>query len=214
MLLVLNRNDRSLRLKYNFSMDDLSSEDSASLFEDEQELISQLRQMDDEAISWVWNSYYAQLVRYATRLTRNPGIAEELVSMVFHRLLESLHRGKGPKRNIRPYLYKMTYHTVIDQSRTNIESVPMTDVIPEDNPAPQETVERVDQIARINSALDSLTDDQRNLIILRFVEELTMRETADVMDKTINAIKSMQRRAVNSFRNTPEFKDLAKKDDE
>ncbi len=194
-------------------MGNLSSEDLSSQFEDEQELISQLRQMDEAAISWVWNAYYAQLVRYAARLTRNPGIAEELVSMVFHRLLESLHRGKGPKRNIRSYLYKMTYHTVIDQSRSNIQSVPMTDVIPEDNPEPPETVERDEQIARINRALDTLTEDQRNLIVLRFVEELTMRETAEVMDKSINAIKSMQRRAVNSFRSTTEFKDLAKSDD-
>ena len=212
--MVLIRNDRSPHLTYNFSMGDLSSEDLSSQFEDEQELISQLRQMDEEAISWVWNTYYAQLVRYATRLTQNPSIAEELVSMVFHRLLESLHRGKGPKSNIRAYLYKMTYHTVVDQSRSNIESVPMTDVIPAGNPEPQETVERGDQIARINRALDSLTEEQRNLIVLRFVEELTMRETAEVMDKTINAIKSMQRRAVNSFRSTPEFKDLAKNDDE
>lgn len=195
-------------------MGNLSSEDSSLDFEDEHELISQLRQMDEDAISWVWNAYYAQLVRYATRLTQNPGIAEELVSSVFHRLLESLHRGKGPKRNIRAYLYKMTYHTVVDHSRSNMESTPISDWIPEDNPAPQEKVERADRIAKINRALDSLTDDQRNLILLRFVEELTMRETAEVMDKTINAIKSMQRRAVNSFKGTPEIKDLAKNDDE
>jgi len=195
-------------------MGDLSSENSASDYEDEQELISQLRQMDEDAISWVWNAYYAQLVRYATRLTQNSSVAEETVSTVFQRLLESLHRGKGPKTNIRSYLYKMTYHTVVDSSRSDLESVPISDSLAEDNPAPEQRLERADQIEKINRALDSLTEDQRNLIVLRFVEELTMRETAEVMDKTINAIKSMQRRAVNSFKNTPEFIDLTKKNDE
>jgi RNA polymerase sigma-70 factor (ECF subfamily) len=187
-----------------------SREDSPREFSDEKDLIAQLRQIDEAAISWVWHTYYTPLLRYATGMTHNPGLSEEVVSSVFERLLEILHRGKGPKKNIKSYLYRMTYNGVVDSSRSKTESSELTEAIPEEKKSPEEFVEQGDRVAAINRALSSLTDDQRNLVLLRFVEGLTMRETAEVMSKTINAIKTMQQRAVKSLRKTPEFKDMAK----
>ena len=86
-------------------------------FTDDKELISRLRKMDQEAISWVWQMYYERLVHYALGMTQNLNAAEELVSLVFERFLEILHRGKGPKDNVKSYLYRMTYNVVIDNSR-------------------------------------------------------------------------------------------------
>lgn len=187
-----------------------SREDSPREFSDEKDLIAQLRQMDEAAISWVWHTYYTPLLRYATGMTYNPSLSEEVVSSVFERFLEILHRGKGPKKNIKSYLYRMTYNAVVDSSRSKVESSELTETIPEEKKSPEEFVEQGDKVAAINRALSSLTEDQRNLVLLRFVEGLTMRETAAVMSKTINAIKTMQQRAVKSLRKTPEFKEMAK----
>lgn len=184
--------------------------EAALEFADDKELISLLKQMDEEAISWVWKSYYARLVHYALGMTQNISVAEELVSSVFERFLEILHRGKGPKKNVKSYLYRMTYNVVIDHSRGQKQVDELSDGIIEDHNSPEENAERSDRIATITKALNSLTLDQRNLLILRFVEGLTMRETAEIMSKTINAIKTMQARAVKSLKKTPEFKELAK----
>ncbi|MBN2045954.1 MAG: sigma-70 family RNA polymerase sigma factor [Anaerolineales bacterium] len=190
-------------------MEDLSQVDLPENITTERELISQLKQMDEVAISWVWHAYYSKLVRYAYRLTQNASLAEEVVSSVFERFLEYLHRGKGPSENIRSYLYRMTYNAVVDTSRSKIETDPIEESVAEEKSTPEEIAENSDQTTAINNALGSLTEDQRNLILLRFVEGLTMKETAAVMKKSINAIKTMQQRAVKSFRKTPEFQQLA-----
>lgn len=193
-----------------YSMKGVSREGSSEEFHDEKELIAQLRQMDEAAISWVWHTYYTPLLRYATGMTQNSGLSEEIVSSVFESFLEILHRSKGPRKNIRSYLYRMTYNAVVDSSRSRTESDPLSESIPEEDKSPEAFVERGDRVEAINRALSALTDDQRNLLLLRFVEGLTMRETAQVMSKTINSIKTMQQRAVKSLKKTPEFKEMAK----
>ncbi|MCB2180250.1 sigma-70 family RNA polymerase sigma factor [bacterium] len=191
-------------------MEGFADQESFAAFTDDKELISRLKQMDQEAISFVWHMYYQRLVHYALGMTQNPNAAEELVSMVFERFLEILNRGKGPKKNVKAYLYRMTYNVVIDNSRAQKHVDDLSDGIVEEKNSLEETAEQSDKIKSINRALNSLTADQRNLILLRFVEGLTMRETAEVMSKSINAIKTMQSRAVNSLKKTPEFMELAK----
>lgn len=190
-------------------MEDLAQADLPENIATELELIAQLKKMNEDAISWVWHAYYSNLVRYAYRLTQNASLAEEVVSSVFERFLEYLNRGKGPRKNIRSYLYRMTYNAVIDTTRSKYETDPIEESHPDEKSTPEEMAENSDQTVAINKALNTLTEDQRNLILLRFVEGLTMRETAAVMEKSINAIKTMQKRAVNSFRKTPEYQQLA-----
>jgi RNA polymerase sigma-70 factor (ECF subfamily) len=190
-------------------MEDTSRAEFPPDIASERELIDWLKQMDEAAISWVWHAYYSNLVRYAFSLTQNASLAEEIVSIVFERFLSYLHRGKGPKTNVKSYLYRMTYNAVIDNSRRKIESDPIEETLADKKNNPEKMAEASDETAAIHRALNALTSDQRNLILLRFVEGLTMRETAAVMSKSINAIKTMQKRAVNSFRKTPEYKQLA-----
>lgn len=197
-------------MHYNGNMEGSATAAAFADFSDEKELISRLKKMDQEAISWVWYTYYERLLHYALGMTQNINMAEEMVSLVFERFLEILHRGKGPKKNVKSYLYRMTYNMVIDNSRAQKQYDDLSEGIVEEKSSPEERAEQSDQIKIINQALSSLTTDQRNLLLLRFVEGLTMRETAEVMSKSINAIKTMQSRAVNSLKKTPEFIELAK----
>jgi RNA polymerase sigma-70 factor (ECF subfamily) len=61
-------------------------------------------------------------------------------------------------------------------------------------------VERQERIARARAALQRLTSLQQQVIGLRFLEELSIRETAEVMEKTEGAVKALQYRAMNSLR--------------
>ena len=86
-------------------------------FGNEKKLIRSLKAMDEAAITWVWQTYYPVLIRYATRMTHDSNLADEIVSTVFERLIRSLHQGKGPQKDVKSYLYRMVYNAVIDEHR-------------------------------------------------------------------------------------------------
>lgn len=174
-------------------------------FGNEKKLIRSLKAMDEAAITWVWQTYYPALIRYATRMTNDSNLADEIVSTVFERLIRSLHQGKGPKKDVKSYLYRMVYNAIIDEQRfiKRFEDQDPDSYVSPDTP--QTVFDQSNQKDKINAALDQLTPDQRVCIMLRFVEGLTMKETARVMSKTINSIKTLQGRALRRLRKTPEF---------
>ena len=57
-------------------------------------------------------------------------------------------------------------------------------------------------IGHLAPAFDQLTDEQRELIVLRFVADLSLDETAAALDKPLTAVKAMQRRALATLRRT------------
>ena len=181
------------------------AEQPADFADDEKKLIRSLRAMDEAAITWVWQTYYPALIRYATRMTNDANLADEIVSIVFEKLIRSFHQGKGPKRNVKSYLYRMAYNAIVDESRVlnRFSGMDADSLVSPDSPSL--TLDRSNQTDRIIAALDQLTPDQRDCLLLRFVEGLTMRETAEVMTKTINSIKTLQGRALRRLRKTPEF---------
>ena len=180
-------------------------------FDDEKKLIRSLRAMDEAAITWVWHNYHPALIRYATRMTSDANLADEVVSIVFERLIRSLHQGKGPKKNVKSYLYRMVHNAIIDESRSLNR---LTEIHPDSLVSADTAQTSLDQSNReemIVAALNQLTPDQRVCILLRFVEGLTMRETGEVMSKTTNSIKTLQGRALRRLRKTPEFQGTADK---
>ena len=99
----------------------------------------------------------------------------------------------------------MAYNAIVDESRVlnRLSGMDADSLVSTDSPSA--ALDRSNQTDRINAALDQLTPDQRDCVLLRFVEGLTMRETAEVMSKTINSIKTLQGRAMRRLRKTPEF---------
>ena len=66
-------------------------------------------------------------------------------------------------------------------------------------PRPEETVSRRDEWDAVLDVLHELTDDQQQVILLRFIEEMELEEVAAVLNKTVGAVKSLQHRALASL---------------
>jgi RNA polymerase sigma-70 factor (ECF subfamily) len=111
--------------------------------------------------------------------------------------------GKGPETNLRSYLYEMTYHLVVDAARYSCHTAPMeaADFIPQDIYATDVGVENhvlFDGILR--SIQNHLTAQQRNVIILRFLEGFSLKETAAILGKEVGSVKVTQGRAIAALR--------------
>jgi RNA polymerase sigma-70 factor (ECF subfamily) len=130
-------------------------------------------------------------------------MADQIVGDVFAKLLEQLSSGKGPKTNLRSYLYRATYHTIIDRGRSSHRSAPL-EVVETVSADVRSTSARLEDQEMLDVILkkirNNLTEDQRHVLILRFLEDFSLNETAAILRKEVSHIKVIQNRAIAKLR--------------
>jgi RNA polymerase sigma-70 factor (ECF subfamily) len=158
----------------------------------------QKNHLDQSALAAIFDLYSRPIFRYALRLCEDPLEADQIVGDVFNQFLEQVSRGGGPKTNLRSYLYQIAYHIFIDHARERQRIVPLDNVDrSREGDSVDSQVEEQNLLKELSSAIQNdLTEEQKHVIILRFQEELSLQETANILGKDINAIKSLQTRAI------------------
>lgn len=176
-------------------------------------LLSAARTMNREALIKIFDLYSSALFKYALRLCNDPVLADHIVGDVFVKLMEQLAAGNGPTSQLRSYLYEMTYHRIIDEARYSKRRIPLEVAasLPQETEAVFLRVEEQISVKQIMQAVQNdLTDDQRHVIILRFFEQFSLRETAAIMGKTVDHVKVIQNRAIAALRRSLEYNDIKK----
>lgn len=170
---------------------------------DEQSQLARLRDLDPEVITAIHNRYFPDVYRFAFYRVGDEVIAEDISSEVFTRMLEAISNHRGPKTNIKGWLIGTTSNLVNDHFRKmyNRREEQLTSEIKlETDQDPLDFAEVSDFHTEVRIALNTLTNEQQQVIALRFGGELSLEETAQIMGKRINAIKALQFRALASLR--------------
>lgn len=179
-----------------------SDEFSFRMKETNQE-IDGLRALDPQTITDVHNRFYPVIYRYFRYRINDAELSEDLTADVFVRLLEALHTGRGPRSNLRGWLMGMASHMVNDHyrrfySRVDVE---FSEEIEIDHYAdPHHEIEIKEDQRYLRSSMSKLTEQQKQVLALRFGSGFTLEETAETMGKNVNAIKALQFRALESLR--------------
>ena len=169
-------------------------------------LLNAARMMDEDALVKIFDLYSSALYRYALRLCSDPVMADHIVGDVFAKLLDQLALGNGPQANLRSYLYEITYHRIIDEARYSRRRVSLEAAtwLPLDaNPTPG-LEDRILFKQILPAIHHKLNEDQRNVIILRFLEEFSIRETATILGKKEDHVRVIQNRAIAKLRRSLE----------
>jgi RNA polymerase sigma-70 factor (ECF subfamily) len=157
--------------------------------------------LDKQKLVEIYEQYSPELFRYASRLLDDSDLAEECVSETFSRFLQSIRGGTLPE-NVRAYLYRAAHNWIIDRYRHQpLPELALDDELqanPEGNPAHEVTLEMERQ--QIRAAIMQLPADQRQVIVLRFMQDLSHNEVAAAIGKTIEATRALQHRAVSALR--------------
>lgn len=168
----------------------------------DQALIKLARSFDQQALASIYDQFSPGIYRYAVRLLGDPARAEACVSETFSRFLRALHKGGGPEEHLKAYLYTVAHNWINDYYRRSappslpLDAVPLVD--PSGNPF-QVAVENQER-ERVRSALQLLTPDQRQVIVLKYLEGWSNAEVAAALDKPVGAVKSLQHRALAALR--------------
>jgi RNA polymerase sigma-70 factor (ECF subfamily) len=168
------------------------------------ELLRRVRSLDEAALGAVFDAYYPRLYRYIYQHIRHQAMAEDLAAEVFARMLEKLANGGGPRRHLRAWLYRVAHNLVIDASRRQVHR--NHEALEEWTAAGSQDVEGEVQRSmawqQACAALTELTPQQRAVIILKYLEGMSNKETARVLDTSEGAVKSLQHRGLAAMRRT------------
>jgi RNA polymerase sigma-70 factor (ECF subfamily) len=168
----------------------------------ESDLLRRARRLEENALGEIYDTYSPELYRYAYRLIGDSEPAEDLVAETFHRFLRVLHRGGGPRNHLRSYLYRILHNLAMDHHRSNKgRGEPM--VLDENIPSEVSVSESAEQIVEAREArrmLWKLTPDQRQVLVLKYLQGFTNSEIAATLSKPVGAVKALQHRGLTALR--------------
>lgn len=175
--------------------------ESARTEVDSQELLlERARQAEPEALAELYDQYVDRIYAYIYHRVGQTEVAEDLTGQVFMRMLEAIGAGHPWRTSFTGWLYRIAHNLVIDfyRRRQRATFVELDDAAPihATDGDPLRAAELRLESQRVRKALQMLTEEQSQVITLRFLEEFSIAEVAEMMGKTEGAIKALQYRAV------------------
>jgi RNA polymerase sigma-70 factor, ECF subfamily len=169
--------------------------------DNEAQLLAGARQFDQQSLSQLYDQYSPRLFTYAVRRLGNVSLAEDCVADTFDRLLKELKKQRGPRNYLQAYLYRVAHNWITDfYRRTPAEEELSEEMV---NPANANTANLVEdhlKMMQLRKALNCLTPIQQQTLALRYLEELSLDETAVVLQRPVGAVKALQHRALSALR--------------
>lgn len=169
----------------------------------EDRLLARANRGDQAAITEIYEKYFPSIYQFIRLQVDDRGLAEDIASDVFIKFMDNIGGRSGPRQSLRGWLFRVARNEVY-KHYGKIRQFP-TSALDDWLSAPSEGdmeiqfIHAVD-LERARQALRMLAPDQREVLVLRFVEAMSLDETAEIMGKATGAIKSLQFRAVNTLR--------------
>lgn len=168
------------------------------------EFLDGARAGDEVAFAALYERLRLPVFRYLLSRVGERHEAEDLLSEVFVAVASGIRTFEGPAEAFVGWVFTIARHDVADRrrrrQRRTFEPVPADQLEPDAQPDPAEAIaERLDA-ARVTVALERLTADQREVVVMRFVGGRTLTEVAAALGKPIGAVKSLQHRALAALR--------------
>lgn len=167
------------------------------------DLVQRARAGDESALAAIYEQCHGPVYRYIYYRVGDAALAEELTAEVFVRMVARIHAFQEQGRPVLAWLYTIARNLVADHLRRagRAAAVPLDESLPagEDH-QPSRVAERNEARAGLLAALSRLTETQRQVILLKFMEARSNAEVAAILGKDEGAVKSLQHRALASLR--------------
>lgn len=154
------------------------------------------------AFAELWTRHAARVAAFVR--VRGAVDVEEITSDVFVAAFDGIGRFQGDEAGFVALLLTIARRRVVDEQRRRTRQVPVTPWEPSEDVRVARSVEE-DVLDRattddVGQLLERLTPDQREVVTLRLLTDLSLEQTAQVMGKRVGTVKSLQRRALDALR--------------
>jgi len=163
----------------------------------DERLLVQAAQKDPCRFGELYERNFHRVYAYILRRVGERQIAEDLTSEVFHKALAALPNFDWRGIPFAAWLIRIAANLVTDQWKRSAKEE-LVDQPPEQSTAPDP--EDFEESARLFALVDTLPEDQRRVIVMRFAQEKSIREIAMELKRTEGAVKQLQFRGLETLR--------------
>jgi RNA polymerase sigma-70 factor (ECF subfamily) len=156
------------------------------------------QQGDRGAIETLYQQHVQSVYRYIYYRVSSTTDAEDLTAEVFVKMVEGLPTYRMTGAPFEAWLYRIAAARIIDYRR-RLRRRPqseLTEGVADSGALPEDEVLQAQEVETLRHALSQFSDEEQTLLILRFVERKSHQEVADVLGKSMAAVKSMQHRTL------------------
>lgn len=174
--------------------------------ESEAALVARATQRDTEAFGQLYNLYFDRVYRYARLKVDGAADAEDVTAAVFLSAWRAIdHFSPKHELSFASWLFRLAHNILVDRYRraretVSLDSIGRSSLAVNTFPSPEADLEWRLTLADLHEALLTLTDEQREVVLLRFVEGLSAREVGQIMGKQEGTVRGMQFRAIEALR--------------
>jgi RNA polymerase sigma-70 factor (ECF subfamily) len=168
----------------------------------DQALLKRAKRFEAQALEEIFDTFSQGIYRYAYRLLGDEDLASECMSETFSRFLAALKRDSGPSDYLQAYLYRIAHNWVTDYYRSKIPPSLSLDTValPDSAGDPHHIFSEKTSSQQLRQALALLTPDQRQVIVLKYLQDWENAAIAQTLNKPVGAIKALQHRGLEALR--------------
>lgn len=166
-------------------------------------LVKKAKKRDPDAFGQLYDEYVDQIFRYIYYKVGNFTEAQDLTGQTFLKAFENIDSYEVRDVAFSSWLYRISHNLVVDYFRK--ESKRENVSIDERPPEPSNRGNPVDEVMadldsqRLYKAMQKLTHNQREVLVLKFIDNLSNSQVAEIMGISVGAVKSTQKRGLLSL---------------
>ena len=168
----------------------------------EWDIVRRAQEYDEPAVEALYQKYYPKIYNYAFMQMGDAQASEDLASDVMLKMIESMHKYTFRGLPFGAWVFRIARNRLIDlhRRRRRRGEVDLSGTLSTALASPQVLAERALERGQIQVALKHLTDEQRQVIVLKFIQGFDNRSIGQIMGRSEGAIKSLQHRALGALR--------------
>jgi RNA polymerase sigma-70 factor (ECF subfamily) len=173
---------------------------------DETTMVRLSQKGDKEMFAHLYQAYLDRIYRYVLFRVVDEQLAEDITSQVFLRAWEKLSTYVPGQSPFIAWIYRIAHNSIVDYYRIKKATISIDNAPPAELSHFDRVEEKLDtqiQSQKLRMALDSLTKEQQEVLLLKFVDGLSTSEIAKLLKKQEGAIRALQMRGLQGLAKCP-----------
>ncbi len=155
---------------------------------------------DKQALGELYEALFDRVYAYFFYRVAIQEVAEDLTQQLFLKVISALASYRLTRRPFSAWVFKIAHNLLVDYYRQKKDEVTLEVGLPFEDKSAQAELEQLEERAILEKALRKIKDDYREVVYLRFLVGLSVKETAYAMGRSESAIKLLQLRALRALR--------------
>jgi RNA polymerase sigma factor (sigma-70 family) len=146
----------------------------------------------------LYERYYARICRYIRAHLRNDDDVADLVQQIFFQIWMQIKTYQEERGSFATWVFSIAHHRLVDYYRAIRSAISWEPIyeITMTEQSPEEIVLSAEALARVQELLDALSDEERELLVLRFAARLSLAEIAAIIGKSVGATRKQLTRLI------------------